>query len=161
MVLVSGAYLTMISVTRQTQGITAGIDNLSFALETIVRTIRTNKSYSCSASAAGVNCPAGSSTFSILDKGTNSRISYTLTSSGGVGSITQTIGAASPIALTDSSINVTSLQFYANGTPPFSSGDRTQAQVIITASGRITSGPGKFMDFTVETSATMRDPDTL
>ena len=40
MMLASGAYLVMIGVSRQTQGIATGVDNLAFALETMTRITR-------------------------------------------------------------------------------------------------------------------------
>ena len=45
MLLAAGAYLMMIGVNRQAQGIATGIDNLSFALETMTRSIRTGTNY--------------------------------------------------------------------------------------------------------------------
>jgi len=147
MVLVSGAYLTMINSTRHTQGITAGINSLSFALETMARTIRTGTSYGCPV--AGTDC-SGGTTFSVRAP-SGSTVSY----SNGSGVIMQTTnGVAAP--LTDSSINVTSLQFYAVGTQP---GDTQQARVTIKISGTVSSGPDKTIPFAVETSATMRGSD--
>ncbi|HVM58918.1 MAG TPA: prepilin-type N-terminal cleavage/methylation domain-containing protein, partial [Candidatus Paceibacterota bacterium] len=45
MTLSTGAYLIMISVNRHAQAISTGIDNLSFALEDMTRTIRTGTVY--------------------------------------------------------------------------------------------------------------------
>jgi prepilin-type N-terminal cleavage/methylation domain-containing protein len=141
MTLVSGAYLMMISVTRQAQGIATGIDNLSFALETMTRTVRTGTVYSC----GGGNC-SGGTTFSVKN---SNGITVTYTLSGGA--IVQ-----NNIVLTDPSVNVTSLTFYVSGTP---SGDVYQPHVTITVSGTVSAGSGKTEPFSIETGATMRGID--
>ena len=145
MMLASGAYLVMIGINRQVQSIATGIDNLAFALETMTRTIRTGTSYSCNNSG---DCNSGGTTFSVRN---SSGVTTSYTLSGGV--ITQ-----DGIALTDSSVNVSSLTFYASGTgkPP---GDYLQSRVTITVSGTVPSGPGRTEPFNVETSATMRGSD--
>ncbi len=135
MTLASGAYFVMISVNRQTQSIATGIGNLSFALETMTRTIRTGTNYS-----------SGGTSFSVRNEN-GVTINYTL--SGGV--IMQ-----NDIALTDSSVTISSLLFYASGTV---SGDAYQPRVTIIVSGTVSSGPGKNEAFTVETGATMRGSD--
>ena len=151
MTLAAGAYLTIIGISRQTQGITSGIDNVSFALETMTRTIRTSTNYGCPI--PNTDC-SGGSTFSIVN-GSGQTVRYT--SSSGV--ITQTTNGVI-VPLTDSSIHITSLTFYAVGTKSFTTnGDTTQARVTILISGTVSSGPGKTAPFSVETGATMRGTD--
>lgn len=145
MMLSSGAYLVMIGINRQVQGIATGIDNLAFALETMTRTIRTGTSYSCS---GGGDCDNGGSNFSVVDS-SGDTVSYAL--SGGV--ITQ-----NGVALTDPSVTVSSLMFYASGTGKPTS-DYLQPRVTTIVSGTVSSGPGKTEPFTVETGATMRGSD--
>jgi hypothetical protein len=145
MMLVSGAYLMMISVTRQAQGLSTGIDNLSFTLETMTRTIRTGTNYSC----GGGDC-SGGTIFSVTNS-SGTIMTYKLSS----GAITQ-----NNVILTDPSVNVTSLVFYVSGTHSLSSnGDTNQPHVTITASGTVSSGPGKTEPFWIETGATMRGID--
>lgn len=151
MMLASGAYLMMIDINRRTQGIASGIDNLSFALETMTRTIRTSTNYGCPA--AGQDCSDGT-TFSVKDPA-GQTVSYT--ESGGA--ITQTTNGVT-VSLTDPSTQVTSLKFYAIGTKSYSSdGDTEQARVTIIVSGTVSSGPGQTTPFTIETGATMRGTD--
>lgn len=144
MMLASGAYLVMININRQTQSIATGIDNLSFALETMTRTIRTGTNYSCN---GGGDCSPGT-TFSVTNTSGNT-VSYSLSN----GVITQ-----NGIALTDPSVIVSSLVFYASGTgkPPI---DYQQPRVTIVVSGIVSSGAGKTEPFTIETGATMRSSD--
>lgn len=154
MTLSTGAYLIMIGVSRQTQAMSIGIDNLSFALETMTRTIRTGTNYRCNTGKANCN---GGLTFSVLSPG-GVDTTYALTFPGGAytgGAITQ-----NGIALTDPSVNVSSLLFYASGMSSLgSNGDVGQPRVIMLISGTVSSGPGKTIPFTVETMATMRGTD--
>ncbi len=150
MLLASGAYLMMIGVNRQTQGITTGINSLSFALEAMTRSIRTGTGYDCGGLG---DCPGGASSFSF----TNSNgvpVSYSLSAS----TIQETVGG-SQRALTDASVTISSLMFYVFGTPSVRQGDYQQPRVTIIVSGTVSSGPGKTEAFTVQTGATMRGSD--
>jgi prepilin-type N-terminal cleavage/methylation domain-containing protein len=153
MTLVSGAYLVMIGVTRQAQGLATGIDNLSFAIETMTRTIRTGTNYNCG-NANGGDCSGGLNSFFVTDTNGNT-VSYTLSNN----AITQTIVSSKGVTtqnnvpLTDPvSVNVTNLVFYVTGTQPLSA----QPQVTIIISGTVSGGQGKTETFSVETGATMR-----
>ncbi len=150
MTLVSGAYIVMIGLSERAQGTATGIDNLSFALETMTRNIRTGTNYSCN---GGHDCSSGT-TFSITSAN-GPTISYALGNNGTNGFITQ-----NGVTLTDPmSVNVTSLLFYVSGTEPVSSGDYYQPHVTIIVSGTVSVGSGKKESFTVETAATMRITD--
>jgi prepilin-type N-terminal cleavage/methylation domain-containing protein len=148
MTLASGAYLVMIGINRQTQNITAGINDLSFALEVMMRNIRTGTDYKCD----GGDCGGGNNLLFTKDEKT---ISYSLLESAIQVDVD---GVTSP--LTDKlSVEVTSLMFYVSGTdkPPV---DYNQPHVTVTVSGTISTGPGKPREsFTVETGATMRGID--
>ncbi len=143
MVLASGAYLMMIDLNRRTQGTTTGINNLSFALETMTRTIRTGTNYSCNNSG---DCTNGGSLFSVTDPN-NTTMSYTAVN----GVITQ-----NGVALTDPTVQVSSLVFYASGT---TAGDGAQPHVLIVVNGTVTYAAGKTETFAIETGATMRGSD--
>ncbi len=147
MLLASGAYLVIIGANRQAQAVATGIDNLSFALETMTRDIRTGSQYCGSGLPA---CTANSFSFENQDK-----VPTTYEFDQVHDSITKN-GAA----LTDSSIEVTSLAFYPVGTAATSAGDYEQARVTIVVSGSVLVGPGKPpQQFTIETGATMRGSD--
>lgn len=147
MMLASGSYIMMIGISRQAQGIASGIDNLSFALETMTRDIRTGFNY-CNGM---VNCTGSSFTFK-NEKGDT--VKYDLDSS----AIRRTVNNSVQSTLTDSSsVKITSLTFYAFGTAPTPT-DTTQARVTIIIKGTVS--PDKNPQFfTIETSATMRGSD--
>lgn len=143
MLLSSSAYLLMIGINRQAQSTATGINNLSFALETMTRTIRTGTGYSC----VGLgDCAGGGIIFSVKDTA-GSTIVYALSD----GMITQ-----NGVPLTDPAVHISSLTFYASGT---AKNDSTQPRVTIVVSGAVPSGPGKTESFTVQTGATMRGSD--
>lgn len=152
MTITSGAYLLMINLNRKTQGLASGIDNLSFALESMTRTIRTGGDYNC----GGIgDCPSGSSTFSFVDNAGRA-VTYTLgtqtgESGGDVGAV-----FSNGVAVTAPIVNVTALTFYAAGT---SSSDEIAPRVTMTVSGTVSVGPGQTEPFTVQTGATMRGSD--
>ncbi|MDP1707302.1 MAG: prepilin-type N-terminal cleavage/methylation domain-containing protein, partial [bacterium] len=143
MMLASGAYFVMININRQAQGIATGINNLSFALETMTRTIRTGTNYSCN---SGGDCQYGGINFSVISS-RGIATNYSLSS----GTIIQ-----NGVALTDPSINISSLIFYVSGT---SRNDDYQPRVTIVVSGTISPGPSSTESCTIETGATMRGID--
>ncbi|MFA6502789.1 MAG: prepilin-type N-terminal cleavage/methylation domain-containing protein [Candidatus Paceibacterota bacterium] len=150
MMLSSGAYLMMIGVNHQAQSIATGINDLSFALETMTREIRTGSQYSCGGLG---DCPSGASSFSFMNKN-GELVTYDISA----GVLRRTVGA-SVNALTGTSVNVSGLTFYASGTKPVPT-DYEQARVSIIISGTVSAGAGKpDQSFTVETGATMRGTD--
>lgn len=152
MLLASGAYLMMIGLNRHAQSVATGIDNLSFAIETMARDIRTGTAYDCGGLG---DCPNGLSSFSFRDAAGRA-VSYSLASS----AIQKTVGGVAS-ALTDPSVTVSSLMFYTSGTAPETAGDplHQQPHVTIIISGTVSYGAGKSEPFTVETGATMRGTD--
>ena len=112
MTLSSGAYLMMIGLNRQAQGIATGINDLSFAIETMTRDIRTGSLYSCGIGLGLGDCPLGSSSFSFKNKDSLT-VSYGLSGS----SLQKTINATQEV-LTDSSVTISSFTVYVSGTAP-------------------------------------------
>lgn len=158
MTLASGAYLVMIGVNRQAQSIATGINNLSFALETMAYNIRTGTQYNC----GGVgDCPNGNDSFSFMKSVAGVPVSHNYSFSVATGRIQETKGGTSDY-LTDSSVNITSLTFYATGVhsgthlPP---NDWQQSRVTIIVSGTVDAGHGETESFTVQSGATMRGSD--
>lgn len=148
MMLSSGAYLLMIGLNRQAQGIATGINNLSFAIETMTRDIRTGRNYSCGGLG---DCSLGGNSFTFTPSNGGAAVTYSLASS----VIQKTVGSTVS-TLTDPTVNVSSLTFYAAGT---TKGDAEQAHVTMIVSGTVLYGAGKSEAFTIETGATMRGSD--
>ncbi len=149
MTLVTGAYLIMIGINRQVQASATGINNLSFALEDMTRSIRTGTAYS----------GAEGSTFSFTNAN-GQPVTYSIASSAIQKTVTNVItGSIVTSSLTDPSVTITSLAFYPVGTGNTSSGDYQQSRVTMIVSGTVSSGPGKIESFTIQTGATMRVSD--
>lgn len=171
MMLIGGAYLIMIGTSRQAQGIASGINNLSFAVETMTRAIRTGVQYSCPAGVAGNSC-SSQPTFQFKDSsgcfvayglGTGTTCGTGVSTS--IGCITKTIQAGCSIApgtsvLTDPSVNVKSLYFTAYGLNSLSAGDANQPYVRVIINAEVPVGPiSPPKQFSIESSATMRGAD--
>jgi hypothetical protein len=150
MTLASGAYLLMVAANRQAQAISTGIDNLSFALEEMTRTIRTGTGYSC---AGGGDCASGASSLTLTDQN-GSSVTYALSSS----AIVKT-KAGSTSTLTDPSVSITKLTFYVSGSANARAGDYQPPHATIVITGTASAGPGKTESFDLETGATMRGTD--
>lgn len=151
MTIAAGAYLTIIRVNQQAQAIATGINNVSFAFESMTRNIRSGSDYGCVTSFT--DCPLGGASFIFKDVYGVSTI-Y----SRGSGVIQETINGGSAIDLTDPSVNITALTFYVSGTKSETQVDTTHSQpyVTIVVSGTVPAGPGQTQSFTVESSAVWR-----
>lgn len=155
MLLASGAYLVMIGISRQAQGIATGIDNVSFALEVMTRDIRTGSDY-CGSDLVGI-CTDTSFSFRNEDmQETTYALGTQQGASGTVGAVMQ-----NGLPLTDASVDITSLTFYPFGTAPNAIGnDVAQSRVTVLISGSVSTSANKTpQHFTVETLATMRQSD--
>ena len=150
MLLASGSYLMMINLNRQTQSVATGIDSLSFAIETMVRNIRTGTVYNCGGTG---DCENGSNSFTFKNA-SGLTVTYNLSDA----AIRQTVVNTTSV-LTDPAITVSSLMFYAAGTSPADLGDYNQPRVTIVVSGTVVSGPASTQPFHIETGATMRGTD--
>ena len=165
MMLVGGAYLVMIGSTRQAQAISSGMDNLSFALETMTRAMRTGGGYVCGGS--GTSCVLQTSFQFVNTVGhtiTYQRATGTScgTSNGYNGCLQQTDGTTGVTSvLTDPSVNITSLKFSATGMHTYRNGqDVDQPYVTVIVQGNISQGPtAKAKFFTIESNAVMRGAD--
>lgn len=161
MLLASGAYLFMIGLNRQAQGIATGIDNLSFALETMTRNIRTGSAYNCAGLGDCFPSPGGSFTFVPSGSG-SATVTYTRgTQSGQNGIVGDIVDTSTGAILTDPSVDITSLAFYVVGTKNANNApdDFQQPHVTIVISGSLTYGEGNTEFFNIQTGATMRGTD--
>ncbi len=150
MTLATGAYLLMINVNRETQAVTTGINNLSYALEFMSRNTMTGRTYRCGGATSGV-----STTFSFRDA-TGQDVQYQLAG----GAIQESINNGAWATITEPSVVVDGLTFACEGGGSRAQ-DAIQANVRINAYGHVIAGPGggRQRDFAVQTLVTMRNPD--
>ena len=151
------AYLTLIDIDKKARATNALVNNLSFAVDTMARSIRTGTSYDCGVN--GGDCPTGDTQFSFNDSD-GCRVTYKLSVDG---TIRQTIRSTaqapacnevSNALLTDSSINIDAMKFYVIGTD---TGDTIQPYVTFTIHGSMKAdAKGGTVDYAIQTSATQR-----
>ncbi len=160
MTLVSGGYLLLIAVNREAQASATGVNNLSYALDTMARTIRTGTMYSCEPQSSYLTTP------SVKDCSATAGSSLGVVDQNGKPTIFA-LSADKAITLngtriTDTAITVDRLNFYVQGSTPRSNvlQDTQQPSVIIVVQGTVSQGPGKpSRTFNVQTTAVMRSID--
>lgn len=148
MLVVTAAYLTLIVMDREARTTNDVVANLSFAVDSIARNVRTGTSYSCAGAGNGT-C----SQLSFVDA-LGQNVTYLLKSDGTIGQCTSNpCTAATAVALTDARISISALTFYVRGV---GTGDNVQPQVTISIRGSLTAQQGKTVDFSIQTGATQR-----
>lgn len=153
----AGGYLIMINVNRHAQSVATGINNLSFALDTMTRNIRTGTGYQCDGLS---NCESGGARFSFTDQD-NNRVTYTLNGTSIQSTEVSSSGDIVTYSLTESAVNISKMTFYVTGVGGTSGspGDYYQPHVTLVISGTVSVGPGVSQSFTIQTGATMRGTD--
>lgn len=148
MLAATGAYLTLINLDRQARATTDVVTNLSFAVDSMSRQIRTGTNYKCNNNSSVPNCTLSpADLFGFIDS--NAR---TVTYSIDEGQLIVTTGGVSA-ALTDPRVEILALNFYVRGV---GDGDGIQPQVTMTIKGKIPTKTGQDAEFTVQGAATQR-----
>ncbi len=160
---VMGAYLTLISLDRLARANSQLATSLSFGIESMARSLRTGSEFVCNGNTNSPNCSAGGTSISFCLDGRTCRdgdsdeqylTTYFLRSNGTIGQCSGrlcTDSASEP--LTDSRIRINDLRFYVRGV---GSGDREQPQVTFVLAGAMTTDQGEETTFNIQTSATQR-----
>lgn len=155
MLVVMGAYVTLISLDRQARANNQLAATLSFAVESMARAMRTGTSYDCNGGGNPFNCSGGGgSSISFLDS-QGQTITYIQKSDGSIGQCTGTSGCLdnNAVSLTDRRISISSLRFYVRGVGV---GDDTQPNVTFVVAGTMSTEDGKVSSFSIQTGATQR-----
>ncbi|MBU1293172.1 type II secretion system GspH family protein [Patescibacteria group bacterium] len=152
MVVVTGAYLTLISLDRQARANNQLVTSLSFAVESMARNMRTGTAYACNGSSVSPNCVNGGTSISFVDS-QGQTVTYFKRGDGTIGQCTGGCSEARATSLTDPLITVQSLTFYVKGV---GTGDTVQPQVIFVIKGTMRIDANKTTEFTIQTAATQR-----
>lgn len=144
MLIATAAYLTLIHLDRQSRATTDVMSNLSFAIDSMSRAIRTGSNY----------CVSGctSSSFSFVDSE-----GRTITYAYQGGTITQQVDGGAAVGIIDSRITVPSngLRFYRWGTAAGAADGQPRVTFVI--KGSVIPEPGAApVTFVVESGATQR-----
>lgn len=159
MLLATGAFLKFMSLERVARYTNDVTTNLSFAVDSIGRSIRTGTSYDCGTTGGELNCwPTAQNRFSFVDD-QGRTVTYILKGNGSLGRCTgATCDDSTAIDLTDKRITIQSLKFFVQGVGASGAGVNVkQPQVIINMTGTMQPEPDKpAVSFTIQTMATQR-----
>ncbi len=155
MLITTAAYLAIVTLDKEARATNELVSNLSFAVDSMARNIRTGTAYSCDGGTNGTPC---SSSFSFTDADGVSRVTYIRISAGAnagtIGQCTSGVCAdSSAVPLTDSRITITSLKFLVRNVGTL---DQKQPEAQVTIRGTMPARSGRVVDFTIQTSATQR-----
>ena len=164
MLIATGAYFSLIALDRQARATNQVVSNLSFAMDTMTRGIRTGTDFKCNNNtedAFGNSSSGACNSFSYSDTVLNTTISYILKSNGTIGRCEGGLpGSCTDVnasALTDSTITLQKISFYVRGVG--NTGAPTwqqQPHVTFVISGRMPAGPNKTVPFTIQQGSTQR-----
>jgi prepilin-type N-terminal cleavage/methylation domain-containing protein len=149
MLAATGAYLTLIDLDSQARAVNDIVSNLSFAVDSMARSVRTGTNYACT---PGPNNTSGTCHQLDFTDENGRSITYRL-SNGQIYQDTVTGGVTTHYTITDPSITVSTLTFYVRGV---GTSDSLQPQTTFLISGTIAAGQGKTIDFSIEGAGTER-----
>lgn len=151
MLLATGAYFNLIKIDREARAVNDVVSNLSFAVDSLGREIRTGTGYKCNNEENDPNCTDSAGTSFGYTDSVGREVSYWLSSSNQI--IATIDGEDSP--LTDPRIHIDTLSFYVRGVNEGTT-DNVQPQTLVAIEGSITTSPEKTVTFSIQTSATQR-----
>ena len=161
MVVVTGAYVTLISLDRHARSQNQLVASLSFAIESMSRNMRTGTGYICNGNSAVRDCNAGTSITFTDSEG--SQITFFKKNDGTIGQCTGSpCTQATAVSLTDPLITIDSLTFYVRGACPQTggvgscNGDGRQPQATFVVKGSMAAENGEISTFSIQSSATQR-----
>ena len=158
MVVGIGALLTIIGANYKAQSLKSVMNNVNFAMDTMVRSIRVGKSYHCGSSgdlSAPLDCANTGSQFFAFEDSSGTTVVYKL---GGNGTqIVRSEDGGAEEELTSSEIEIDRLEFYVSGS---SKTDQVQPRVLILIGGEYNlRGERAKSRFDLETLVTERAND--
>ncbi len=161
-VIVMGIITTTNAQVRATRQERRVMDNMSFAIEHMSRSIAYGHDFSCAPGGAPFSCPfslGGTSviSFSGTYLGLSSLITYErrINTGTGRGYIARTIGSGNPLSLTDEALDIEELTFYVYHAEPFSI-DREQPRITVSIKGTSYASQ-KPKSFFIQTTLSQRD----
>lgn len=161
-VIAVGLLMTTNARIRQTRHERRVMDNLTFALEHMSRSISYGRDYSCFFGGIKNSCPfsvGGSNVISIQGTylGVPSLISYErqINTNTGRGYISRSIGSANGVSLTDEAIDIEELTFYVYHAEPYAI-DPEQPRVVISIRGTSYASRAP-RPFQIQTTLSQRD----
>jgi type II secretory pathway pseudopilin PulG len=164
MLVATAAYFNLIALDRRARATNQVVNNLNFAVDAMVRGIRTGTGYTCldgtqvsTGNWTSGDCTQFSYTDTQLPAGSNV-VTYFRKGNGAIGrnegAVASGVDSSAVPSITDPSISITSLTFYVRGA---ASTDDAQPQVLFTVKGTLPAdSSGTKATFTIEEDATGR-----
>ena len=160
MVIALGALLSLAEANRKAQTLSVAINNMSAALDSMSRAIRTGVAYHCgsSGSISTQDCTTTAETYFSFQAADGSHVAYCLLGTAIMREIKNS-GANSAcnsnnfVALTPPNVTITKLQFYVVGS---TKGDAIQPKVTILLSGSVPVSVKQTSVFNIQTTVTQR-----
>lgn len=153
MLAATGAYLSLIRLDRHARAVNDVANNLSFAVDSMARSIRTGTGYKCNNNSGSPNCTATPGTsFGFNDSESPARaVVYSVSN----GQLMASFNGGTAIPLTDPRVQVTGLSFYVRGV---GTGDGIQPQVTFSIRGIMSTGTlaNASTTFAIQGGATQR-----
>jgi prepilin-type N-terminal cleavage/methylation domain-containing protein len=152
MLVSTAAYLTIITLDKEARATNELVVNLSFAVDSISRNIRTGKDYSCAGVGNGT-C----SQFSFTDS-QGQTVTYLMKGATVAQCVfpagdTTACSSSLAVSLTDPRITINTLVFNVRGVGV---SDPREPQTVMSIRGTMPSARGRAVQFTLQTSATQR-----
>ena len=164
MLIVTGAYLSLLGLDRELRATSSLVTNLSFAVDSMARSIRTGTLYGCGSTGGNPDSAGNNGTcdsFSYLDTSLNEKVTYIRKNDGTIGRCTGggVCTSGNSISLTDPSVGIADsggLTFYVRGVGTSGGDASVQPQVTFTIRGTMVGSSNRTTDFSIQTSATQR-----
>ena len=164
MVVALGALLSLSESDRRAETFSTAMNNVSFALESMTRTIRTGATYHCGAAApltSPSDCAATpGDTFAFKDANGVTTV-YRWSTAGQCGTVSNrcimrsTDGGTTYMTLTAPDVSIDNLGFYVVGSTS-GSPDNTQPRVTVVLVGHVASSAKTQTNFNIQTTVTQR-----
>lgn len=158
MVISMGTIVTIVDANRKSQTLRTVMDNMSFTIEAMARTIRFGTNYHCDmnitnpALTSPYDCSSGADSIVVMASNGNT-IFYYLTN----GRIARKIGVAgTPYFLTSDDVTIDKLSFWVKGSQPYSAADLYQPKVVMVVGGYSGTKPTTKSSFIMQTSVSQR-----
>ena len=161
MVIALGALLALSESDRKAQSLSSAVNNLSFAIDSMSRSIRVGTAYHCGIGgdlSAPQDCKTMASDSFTFQNPSGGEVIYRFSNigcgTGGTGCLERSLDlGATFIPLTSPEVVLTSVEFYVIGSTP---GDQWQPKVTMLISGYVPLSSNKQSNFTLQTSVTQR-----
>jgi len=158
MVVAIGAILSIVAANKKAQALNSVITNLNFALEGMMRDLRTGYNYDCGANPSDGLTDCGNDAESSIEFTSSQSDGQQVQYSALNGAIYKRIATEEAYPLTAPEVLVDKLDFYVTGTPHEGSQDYRQPKILIVIKGRYT-GYGQVASFSLQTLVSQRKLD--